>query len=335
MWTNKRPRVSWEDKANAQFKRELLLKQKKEDKKITWEERTPSDEDYQWDIIDEPITIFGYDVWHMLIAVIVWIVVFLLVIANTIETSQQRIDRIKAEISDAQEENIALANVELEILAESKAILMRNLWRIINDELIYTNCIELNTVGNIPVDCSWITLSLKQKLNWKVNSNWKSQDFIELDTSNIWDRMEELLNDFPQTKWTYETWIQLGIKYDINPAIAIAIAKADTSLGNQLKTANNIGNVGNNDRWDTVSYDTLAEGIEKIYQTLNNKYLKDIYTIGYLSEWGRITIGAPSCKMSGEFCYATSEENWNNNVINTLRLLYNDASIDESFKFRS
>jgi len=37
-------------------------------------------------------------------------------------------------------------------------------------------------------------------------------------------------------------------KYGVKMTVALCIAKADSSLGRELKTTNNIGNVANNDR---------------------------------------------------------------------------------------
>jgi hypothetical protein len=186
----------------------------------------------------------------------------------------------------------------------------------------------------LPVNCRDVTISLKDSLWWEVNSNWMSQEYKQL----LWDtpkqRAEYMLNSFEKAKWTIDLWLELWEKYKIDPYLAISIAKADSSLGNQLKSTNNFGNVWNNDRWDVVHYATKQDGIEAIFRVLNNKYLWNIYTVWYLSCWGKIKLWIENCFQNNEKVYATSKENWNNNVINTLRNIYKDSSIDENYNFR-
>lgn len=288
----------------------------------------------KWYIMKEP-SLRDWRNFIIRLIVISLLFIILLLSVNYKESSAEKIIRIQEEIFIVQQENIALANIHLDQLNIEKEIVMTNLWRVMNDITIYKNCIMLNKTGDLPVNCSTITLSLKQRLNWKVNSAWYSQEFKPLSSNTHSKRMKELLNKYPYTKWTYWIWIQYSKQYNINPAVAIAIAKADSSLGNNLKTTNNIGNVGNSDNGNTITFTTKNKWIEAIYIALTNQYLWKIYTVWYLSEWGRRILWAASCNDSGEYCYATSEENWNINVINTLRLIYNDPSIDENFNIRN
>ena len=128
-------------------------------------------------------------------------------------------------------------------------------------------------------------------------------------------------------------WEQLWIK----PEVAVCIAFADTSLWKAMKTKNNIGNVWNNDRWDKVHLSSIYVWITAIYQTLNNKYLSKYDTLGMLSQWGRTALRAKWCGEKWEQCYATSPDNWNNNIINCLNLIHwhEDKKIDENFLFRT
>lgn len=295
-------------------------------------------EDIPSDNIEEDVLWYDTEIFStriIIVIVVAFIALIILAISFNKETSIERIERIRYEITIAQQENIILAQHELDKLSITKKQLLSRLSVVMNDEMIYTNCISLNTTWAVPVDCSSITLSLKQKLNWKVNSNWLSQEFKTLKAETKEDRMEELLDMYSTTKGTLDIWISLWDTYGIDPALAIAIAKADSSLWDELKTTNNIGNVGNNDRWDTRSFKSIEEWIEAIYKTLSNQYLWDIYTVGYLSEWWRRNVWAQSCSVSGVYCYASSPENWNINVINTLKLIYNDWMIDETYDFRT
>ena len=108
--------------------------------------------------------------------------------------------------------------------------------------------------------------------------------------------------------------------------VAVAIAFADTHLWKATKTPMNLGNVGNNDRWDTRTPDTLEQWIEAIFHTLNNQYLWEKQTIWDLSY-------AWDCQIRCDKVYATSPENWNNNVLNSLSNIYR-KQIDPEFMFR-
>lgn len=299
---------------------------------------TPSDDDVIQEIkwYDNLFMIAYFYKEYIAILFAVILLIALLInwfINNT--TPQEREAQLRAEIQAIKDTYIANASKEVATLSVQKDTLVNQLTHVNNWITLYEKCIEANQSQDLPVDCTEITITLKDSLKWKVNSNWQAQEIKELKSQWLYARMDELLSYYPVVSWHLDTFIKYWEQYKINPAVVIAIAKADSSLGNQLSTANNIGNVGNNDRWDRVAFETLEKWIEAIYKTLNNRYLWEIYNIWYLSEWWRQALWWPSCKEKNEFCYATSQENWNNNVINTLRLLYNSAEIDESFIFRT
>lgn len=274
--------------------------------------------------------------WEFLsIILIIWLWIFVYINSpfnsnnsiNNIASLQQAIDEEK-------QNQINIAQTDLTWLYIEREDILTQLNIISNNITLREKCIEMNKTNPMPVSCVDLDIPVKELLEWKVNSNWFSQEYKHL--YSVWTewRVQELLSMYPTVADTYPIWVEMEDKYKIKKELAIAIAKADSSLWNELKTTNNIGNVGNNDRWDTVHYQDIKDWIEAIFITLNNKYLKDIYNIWYLSEWWRKVLDWPSCKEPWVFCYATSEENWNINVINTLRLLYNDSSIDETFQFR-
>lgn len=119
---------------------------------------------------------------------------------------------------------------------------------------------------------------------------------------------------------------QVAIDYWIKTEVLVAIAFADTHLGYAVKSKNNIGNVGNNDRWDTVEYATVEQWIRAIAYTLNNKYLWNKQTIWDLSFAG-------NCKIDCTKVYATSNSNRQNNVLNTLSNIHREQ-ITPDFIFR-
>lgn len=182
-----------------------------------------------------------------------------------------------------------------------------------------------NELTWVVFDNSWL---------WRVNSEWKRHKLYNLQWLTVEQRTKSLLQKFGIGN-TYESWTKYGKEAGIKPELAVCIAFADTSLWQALKTENNIGNIWNNDRGDKVAFNSLDSGIKAIFTTLNNQYLKQYDTLWMLSQWGRTILQAKWCWEDGEYCYATSEENWNVNVVNCLNLLYwNDTQIDETFIFR-
>lgn len=164
---------------------------------------------------------------------------------------------------------------------------------------------------------------------WKWNKEWIAQEIIPLNLTWKDKRAQELLTKYDL--WdTYKHRVNMWNKHKIKYEVAICIAKADTNLWKQLKTRNNLGNIGNNDRWNKVHFASQEQWIEHIYLALNNKALWQRKRIGELSIWWRNELGIKK-KNS---VYASSPDNWNNNVINCLRNIYQDYKINENFKFR-
>jgi len=159
---------------------------------------------------------------------------------------------------------------------------------------------------------------------WRLNSNWYSQKYVYLTWNTRDDRSIQLLNAY------WFDWVDVwsSIKtiariWRVQPEIIVCISYADSSLGKHLKTANNRGNVGNNDRGDTQSYETLEQWFNAIGKVLNNKYLSYIYTIDYLSRY-KNTTGT---------VYATSNENHFINTYNCLSMIH-DKKLPENWNFR-
>lgn len=145
-------------------------------------------------------------------------------------------------------------------------------------------------------------------------------------TTDQVDNIEVFLKKYGADNVKGETALfrKVGADYGIKPEVLVAIANADSSLGRALKTKNNIGNVGNTSDGRTQEFETLELAVEAMAKTLNNEYLKDKTTIGELSVGGGGT----------GHIYASSDESWNKNVLASLRKLYDDNTIDESFNFR-
>jgi len=126
-----------------------------------------------------------------------------------------------------------------------------------------------------------------------------------------------------------------GLLYDIKPEMIVCIAQADSQLGKYLKTANNIGNVGNTDGGATWTPNTLNQGIAAMGRTLTNQWLGSYTKLGELSNGGRNILEMAPCGIDGAKCYATSSYNWNKNVKLCLRDILQDNTIDENYNFRT
>ena len=129
----------------------------------------------------------------------------------------------------------------------------------------------------------------------------------------------------PLTEKEAETFFNLGIKYKRHPYSAVAVAFADSSLGRNLTTPYNLGNVGNTDSCPTCqSFTSWSEGIEAIYQTLTNQYLGKASKLCHLSRGGWQFCPEGKTINNGKF-YASSITNWDNNSNYAMSWLMNSA----------
>lgn len=163
---------------------------------------------------------------------------------------------------------------------------------------------------------------------YKKNAKWGGKPVPELVGDTVKERTDNMLK-----KYGYSPAMRhkIAAEQNIKTEVLVAIAWADTHLGYASKSKNNIGNVGNNDRWDTVEYPTIEAGIRAMWSSaLNGKYLSKKATIGDLSCWWYYARDM-ECQYP---VYATSAENWNVNVLNLLTAIYWEQ-VDETFIFRN
>jgi hypothetical protein len=162
----------------------------------------------------------------------------------------------------------------------------------------------------------------KPTKRWRLNDNGVSQRYIYLEAEWREARMKELLSHYDRAP-EYEVRKVVARIYQVYPEVLICIAYADTSLGNFLKTPNNVGNVGNNDRWQTKSMRTAEQWVASIWQTLTNQRLWDYISIDQLSRYWN----------ADWKIYASSTVNRHNNVTNCLWLIRNKW-VPDNFAFR-
>lgn len=148
-----------------------------------------------------------------------------------------------------------------------------------------------------------------------------------------WNTPSKRLNNLLWYFWhTPSDYVEVRNTHWIPEELMACIIRADTWFV-ALKSQHNYGNVWNSDRGDVVSYNSRKDWLMAIGRVLNNRYLWPLATIWELSEWGRKELWLPSCKESWEFCYATSEYNWNMNVTDCMTFIHWRA-IRENFIFR-
>jgi murein DD-endopeptidase MepM/ murein hydrolase activator NlpD len=111
---------------------------------------------------------------------------------------------------------------------------------------------------------------------------------------------------------------------NIDVDMVICVAFAESTLWRHLSTSNNIGNVGNNDRWDRVGFSSAYAGARAIPLTLNNRALGSYHTINQLSRYGN----------KDGMIYASSPINRQTNVLKCLSQI-KGYYIPEDFPFRT
>jgi hypothetical protein len=118
-------------------------------------------------------------------------------------------------------------------------------------------------------------------------------------------------------------WVDTAIGANIDPSFLMCVGLSETTLGNHLKTANNIGNIGNTDSGDTVSFSSPQEGLAWMAKTFNNRFLGNYTKLSELSRWGND---------SGPI-YASSNSNWHDNTVRCLTAL-KGRFVEDDFLFR-
>ena len=139
------------------------------------------------------------------------------------------------------------------------------------------------------------------------------------------ERAQKLLNGYGVGVYKeLDFWNSVVEWTNIDRDVVICIWVAESTLWKYLTTSNNIWNVGNNDRWDRIAYDTPYAWARLIPLTLNNQYLWWYHTINQLSRYG-----------NAEWkIYASSPINRQTNVMKCLSKI-KWYTVPEDFPFRT
>lgn len=140
------------------------------------------------------------------------------------------------------------------------------------------------------------------------------------------ERQKDLINKY--AVWSFnnwQMWIDESLDGNIDPSLVMCIWLAETTLGKNMKTPYNIWNVWNTDSGATKTYPNAQSWIYWMVKTLNNKYLWQYNVISQLSRYWNKDLKKP--------IYASSSDNWHNNIIkcmSSLKWIY----IPDNYNFR-
>ncbi len=152
----------------------------------------------------------------------------------------------------------------------------------------------------------------------------KSQRWLKLDWLTEVERQKSLLDKY--AIWGFRDWnmwVEESLDWNIDPTFVMCIGIAETWLGRNTKTENNVWNVRNTDSWATKTMWSPREWIRSIIFTLNNKYLWKYEEIKDLSRYGNKT---------GSI-YASSDFNWHNNITKCMSAI-KQKYIPDDYNFR-
>lgn len=186
---------------------------------------------------------------------------------------------------------------------------------------------------------TWELLTTGSEVTFTDNSDWypgkltedgSMQELPTLLTDNSHARFKELCEAYGlDASMIYHLEDKYGLIEGILPAILIAETSGWFNGNYVWSGCYNLGNVWNNDRWNRVCFNTKQESIEQVAQTLNNKYLWWIQTLWCLSNgWSCLQ------KYDTWYRYATSNGNWERNVVNVLEDIYMTDIDPVTFNFR-
>ncbi len=163
----------------------------------------------------------------------------------------------------------------------------------------------------VPARYGWkyIDDNKKNKKTVDVESLQKTIGFFYLSGSTEAERQEKLLSTYASKDFQDRTvWVEESIAESIDPTFVLCVWLAESTLGKNLTTDGNIGNVWNTDSGARRDYADPRSGVRAISSVVNNTWLGGYTTVDQLSGWGN-PIGP---------IYASSQTNWHENIIKCM-----------------
>lgn len=189
------------------------------------------------------------------------------------------------------------------------------------------------------LDLSYIEFTkLNEKYKYKFYNDFKLRRWYEyknktensrvfkLEWKDEIERQQYLISKY--AVWTFnnwQMWIDESLDWNIDPSFVMCIWLAETTLWKHMKTPYNIWNIWNTDSGATKTFPNAASWVYWMIKTLSNKYLSQYNEIRQLSRYWNKDESKP--------IYASSPDNWHNNIIKCMSHL-KWTYIPDDYNFR-
>ncbi len=173
---------------------------------------------------------------------------------------------------------------------------------------------ENTDIKNIPWRYGWKYIDdiKKTKKEIDIPAIQKIIGFFYIPGETELERQKNMLDKYAGTAFRdQKMWIEESISESVDPSFVLCVWFAESTLGQNLTTAGNIGNVGNTDGGDRRDYDGPRAWVRAIAAVVNNQWLGHYKTIDQLSGWWN-----PRGPI-----YASSPTNWHENIVKCMSAL--------------
>ena len=251
-------------------------------------------------------------IWIILVLIVVIILISTRGTATAINPNSERIAELSFQLNELESQkytcldNLSYKQTEQQIKWFTK-------YCVEYDEQIMWIEAEIDSLkewkAESETETAW-TAELREP--WMLNESWDAQLMPEI----VADTEHEKFKKLAEAYWLNASQIwNVENHYWIKEWVVLCITVAETSWGNRWYGGKNIGSVGSNDRWDRPTYALMESWLEAIGKTLNNRYLGRTQTLWCLSNAGH-------CNENITSRYATSDGNWERNMVACLSTIY-------------
>lgn len=120
----------------------------------------------------------------------------------------------------------------------------------------------------------YIDDSKKTKKDINIEALQKTIGFFYLPGESESERQEKLLSIYASNDFQNRAlWVEESIAESIDPTFVLCVGLAESTLGKNLTTDGNIGNVGNTDSGARRDYSEPRSGVRAISSVVNNTWL--------------------------------------------------------------
>jgi len=174
------------------------------------------------------------------------------------------------------------------------------------------------------LDLSYLRyMDIPDKYKFKYYSDFKARNWYEykdIDQNTVkfkllWnteiERQKYLIDNYAYWSFkNWQMWIDESLYWNLDPSFVMCVWLAETSLWRKTKTAFNIWNVWNTDSWSTITFPNARAWLYAMVKAFNNKYLSQYDKLMFLSRYWNKDENKP--------IYASSPDNWHNNIVKCL-----------------